>query len=226
MASSGSWAALPLRGARHTAGQIACPAANAPWDPSSSYSSASGSEGPSPGGCAAWQGARRGHRASGAIVRSPRRESRREPRRPARGAGSPRGGPVTLSQRPLTLAAARMGFGRVCARSTTSQRPRRAQGRRVAVAHGPGRTSRHPRGRSALLASVRGGRPSHGRRIAGGLRRVWRAARGNCLRPLGCAAGVVRGPPQRPRQGDRQHAQRRHGPKPLRPHAGVEQAGE
>ena len=40
------------------------------------------------------------------------------------------------------------------------------------------------------------------------------------------AAGAVRGLPQRPRQGDRQRAQRRHGPKPLRPDAGVEHAGD
>jgi hypothetical protein len=43
---------------------------------------------------------------------------------------------------------------------------------------------------------------------------------------LGCAAGAVRGLPQRPRQGDGQRTQHRHGPKPLRPDAGVEHAGE
>ena len=38
-------------------------------------------------GCAALQGARRGHRASGAVVCSPRRGSQRKPRRSARAAG-------------------------------------------------------------------------------------------------------------------------------------------
>ena len=40
------------------------------------------------------------------------------------------------------------------------------------------------------------------------------------------AAGAVRRLPQRPRQWDGQRAQRRHGPKPLRPYPGVEHAGD
>ena len=43
---------------------------------------------------------------------------------------------------------------------------------------------------------------------------------------LGRAACASRGLPQLPRQRDGQHAQRRHAPKPVRSHAGVEGAGD